>query len=77
VEHLIIYVRLVAYEQLIATAGLPVATARVLAGIPDPSNMRRHARRAAQRSLPVAHVLEALDAKPRRPRLAMAGQEAE
>jgi len=75
VEHLMIYVRLVAYEQLIATACLSVATARLLAGFPDPSNMRRHARRAALRSPAVASALAALHAAPQRRHVAVQGQQ--
>jgi transcriptional regulator GlxA family with amidase domain len=70
-----ICVRLVAYEQLVATARLPVTTARLLAGFTDPSNMRRHSKRAARRSPPVAHALEALHLAPRRPHVATHGQE--
>lgn len=62
VEHFIICVRLVAYEQLVAVHRLPIGTARLLAGFGDSSNMRRHAKRAAQRSPPVARVLESLHA---------------
>jgi AraC-like DNA-binding protein len=71
VEHFMICVRLVAYEQLVAAGRLSVATARLLAGFTDPSNMRRHTRRAALRSPPVAHALESLH--PRRPHLATHG----
>jgi transcriptional regulator GlxA family with amidase domain len=70
VEHFMICVRLVAYEQLVAIARLPLTTARLLAGFTDPSNMRRHIKRAARRSPPVAHALESLHVAPRRPHLA-------
>lgn len=72
VEHCILYIRLLAYEQLVVVEHLPVRTARLLAGFDDPSNMRRHARRAADRSPLVARVLEALPATAQRERLATA-----
>jgi hypothetical protein len=75
VEHFMIYVRLVVYEQLVAVDRLPPATARLRAGFLDPSNMRRHARRAARRSLPVARVLDSLPAGSRRVRIAIQDQE--
>jgi AraC-like DNA-binding protein len=49
VEHFILYVRAIAYEQLIAR-GLPARDARRLSGFTDPSNMRRHVRRALRHS---------------------------
>jgi len=49
VEHFILYVRAIAYEQLIAR-GLHARDARRLSGFTDPSNMRRHVRRALRRS---------------------------
>jgi hypothetical protein len=73
VEHFMICVRLVAYEQLVAIGRVPITTARLLAGFTDPSNMKRHSKRAARRSLPVAHALESLHAAPRRLRVAAAG----
>lgn len=57
VEHLILCIRLLAYEQLVVAERLPIRTARVLAGFGDPSNMRRHAHRAAQRSPMVERAL--------------------
>lgn len=57
VEHCILCIRLLAYEQLVVVEHLPVRTARVLAGFGDPSNMRRHAHRAALRSPMIEHVL--------------------
>jgi len=57
VEHFIICVRLLAYSELVATERLPVRTARALAGFSDPSNMRRHAHRAALRSPMVERAL--------------------
>ena len=57
VEHFIICVRLLAYRELVATERLPIRTARELAGFSDPSNMRRHARRAAQHSPIIERVL--------------------
>lgn len=65
VEHFMICVRLLAYEQLVAMAHLPASTARLLAGFTDPANMRRRTRRAARRSPPVAHALESLHVAPR------------
>jgi hypothetical protein len=58
IEHLIICVRLLAQTELVATERLPLSTARTLAGISDPSNMRRHAQRAAQRSPMVERALQ-------------------
>jgi hypothetical protein len=75
VEHFIICVRLVAYQQLVGAVPFPAATARLLAGFTDSSNLRRHTRRAARRSLPVAHVPESLHPAPRRPHFAPHGQE--
>ena|SRR5437867_397552 len=49
VEHFIIYVRALAYEQLVAR-GLSARDARRISGFSDPSNMRRHVRRALHRS---------------------------
>lgn len=49
IEHFIIYVRAIAYEQLVAR-GLSSRDARRLSGFSDPSNMRRHLRRAMRRS---------------------------
>lgn len=57
VEHFIICVRLVACNKLVAIERLPIRTARALAGFDDPSNMRRHARRAALRSPLVERAL--------------------
>jgi transcriptional regulator GlxA family with amidase domain len=62
VEHCILCIRLLAYQQLVVVEHLPVRTARLLAGFDDPSNMRRHVRRAAGRSPFVGRVLEALPA---------------
>lgn len=70
VEHCILCIRLLAYEQLVVLENLPVRTARLLAGFDDPSNMRRHLRRAAGRSPLVARALEALPANAGRERLA-------
>jgi hypothetical protein len=56
VEHFMICVRLLVYERLVAAEHLPVRTARLLAGFGDPSNIRRHAHRAAQRSPAVARA---------------------
>jgi len=58
VEHFIICVRLLAYSELVATERLPIRTARMLAGFGDPSNMRRHAHRAALRSAMVERALQ-------------------
>lgn len=71
VEHLILCIRVLAYEQLLVVEHLPVRTARLLAGFDDPSNMRRHVRRAAGRSPFVARVLEALPASTQRERVAV------
>ena len=57
VEHFIICVRLLAYNELVASERLPIRTARELAGFSDPSNMRRHAHRAAVRSPIVERAL--------------------
>jgi hypothetical protein len=57
VEHFIICVRLLAYSELVAREHLPIRTARALAGFGDPSNMRRHAQRAASRSPIVVRAL--------------------
>ncbi|HEY3221441.1 MAG TPA: hypothetical protein VGJ80_11965 [Gemmatimonadales bacterium] len=57
IEHFILCVRLLAYHELVATEHLPVRTARGLAGFDDPSNMRRHAHRAALRSPMVERAL--------------------
>jgi hypothetical protein len=57
IEHFILCVRLLAYHELVATERLPIRTARDLAGFDDPSNMRRHAHRAARRSPMVERAL--------------------
>jgi hypothetical protein len=57
IEHFILCVRLLAYHELVATERLPARTARALAGFGDPSNMRRHAQRAALRSPLVERAL--------------------
>src|SRR5437667_4215101 len=57
IEHFIICVRLLAYSELVAREHVPIRTARALAGFTDPSNMRRHAHRAALRSPIVARAL--------------------
>jgi hypothetical protein len=75
VEHFLMCVRLVAYEQLVAVHRLPVATARLLAGFGDPSNLRRHAKRAALRSAPVALAVASLPARPPGGRLIGGGEE--
>ena len=62
VEHCILCIRLLAYEQLVVVEHMPARRARLLAGFDDPSNMRRHVRRAAGRSPLVARALEALPA---------------
>ncbi len=72
VEHCILCIRLLAYKQLVVLEHLPVRTARLLAGFDDPSNMRRHGRRAAGRSPLVARVLEALPVNAQTERLATA-----
>lgn len=58
VEHFIICVRLLAYSELVATERFPIRTARALAGFSDPSNMRRHAHRAAAHSPMVGRALQ-------------------
>lgn len=60
VEHFIICVRAVAYEQLVARSRVPMAVARQLAGLRDVSNLRRHLRRALARSPRAASVLRTL-----------------
>lgn len=57
IEHFIICVRLLAYEQLVVAEHLPTRIARARAGFTDPSNMRRHAHRAAQHSPMVERAL--------------------
>lgn len=57
IEHFILCVRLLACHELVAMEHLPLRTARGLSGIDDPSNMRRHARRAALRSPMVERAL--------------------
>lgn len=49
IEHFIIYVRALGYEQLVAR-GLSARDARRISGLSDPSNMRRHLRRALRHS---------------------------
>jgi len=61
IEHFIICVRLLAYSELVASEHLPIRTARALAGFGDPSNMRRHAHRAARHSPIVGQVLSQSD----------------
>jgi hypothetical protein len=56
VEHFIVYVRAIAYEQLVAR-GLSARDARRISGFSDPSNMRRHLRRALRRSPDVLNRL--------------------
>lgn len=72
VEHCILCIRLLAYEQLVVVEQLPVRTARLLAGFDDPSNMRRHVRRAAGHSPLVARALEAHTSNAQREWLATA-----
>jgi hypothetical protein len=50
VEHFIVAVRTVAYEQLVAQRKLPIQIARRLSGITDPSNHRRELGRALKNS---------------------------
>jgi len=50
VEHFIVCVRMVAFEQLIARQRLPLAVARRVVGIGDPTNARRQLKRARKRS---------------------------
>jgi hypothetical protein len=50
VEHFIVAVRTVSYEQLVAQYRLPIQLARRFAGITDPSNHRREFRRALEHS---------------------------
>lgn len=50
VEHFIVCVRMVAFEQLMARQRLPLAVARRLVGIGDPTNARRQLKRARKRS---------------------------
>jgi hypothetical protein len=57
IEHFIICVRLLAYSELVTSEHLSIRTARELAGFSDPSNMRRHAHRAASRSPLVERAL--------------------
>jgi len=58
VEHFIICVRVLAYSELVASERLPIRIARELVGFNDPSNMRRHAHRAALRSPMVERALQ-------------------
>ncbi len=74
VEHCILCIRLLAYKELVVVEHLPVRTARLLAGFDDPSNMRRHGKRAAGSSPLVGRVLEVLLANPAHARPATAGQ---
>jgi hypothetical protein len=46
VEHFIVAVRLIAFEELVGRGQLPSQTARRLAGLIDPSNVSRQLRRA-------------------------------
>jgi hypothetical protein len=50
VEHFIVTVRMVGFEQLMARQRLPLPVARRLVGIGDPSNTRRQLRRARNKS---------------------------
>jgi len=50
VEHFIVCVRMVAFEQLLARQRLPIAVARRLVGIGDPTNARRQLKRARKHS---------------------------
>jgi hypothetical protein len=50
VEHFIVCVRMVAFEQLLARQRLPLAVARRIVGIGDPTNARRQLKRARTRS---------------------------
>lgn len=50
VEHFIVTVRMVGFEQLMARQHLPLPVARRLVGIGDPSNTRRQLRRARSKS---------------------------
>ena len=50
VEHFIVCVRMVAFEQLMARQRLPLVVARRLVGIGDPTNARRQLKRARKRS---------------------------
>ncbi len=58
VEHFVITVRLVAYEELTAKRKVPTVVARALAGIGDTSNWRRQIGRA-RRNSPLAMVRRA------------------
>lgn len=60
VEHFIVCVRVVAYEQLVLEARMPRASARVRAGFADCSNMRRHLSRALRRSPRAAEAMQSL-----------------
>jgi hypothetical protein len=50
VEHFIVCVRMVAFEQLMSRERLPLSVARRLVGIGDPTNARRQLRRARKSS---------------------------
>ena len=58
VEHFIVCVRVVAYEQLVVTGRMARSAARRRVGFDDPSNMRRHFSRALQRSPGIAVAIE-------------------
>ena len=62
VEHFITYVRWVVFEQLIGVHRLRVPLARRLAGIGDPSNLRRQMQRAQRGSARALRRLKALGA---------------
>ena len=60
VEHFITYVRFVALEEIAARRQLPIAAARRLVGIMDPSNLRRQLRRVRSGLRADLHALSAL-----------------
>jgi RND family efflux transporter MFP subunit len=62
VEHFITYVRWVVFEQLVGVHRLRVPLARRLAGIGDPSNLRRQMERARRGSARALRRLKALGA---------------
>lgn len=59
VEHLIVCVRALAFEQLSVHRKLPPSIARRIVGIGDPSNLRRHLKRALKRSGTIPTTLQA------------------
>jgi hypothetical protein len=67
VDHFMVCVRAVAYEQLVVVARMPHAAARTRAGFTDASNMHRHVMRALAHSPQAAAMLrERNGAWPRR-----------